>query len=659
MYPGDVPPKSGDGTAVAWRRTGSELTRVIRRPGFWLISLVMVLITLPHYQELFEHPTFISDILSALGLERHAFERILYLAPIVWSSLLFGRKGAFVVSAIALACMLPRAIFISPSPSDAVFESIAVFIVGIVMSVTIDSLRKERKRRTQLAALNQTSSALSQSLDLSQVLRGSIDSVIEVMHIDAAMVFLLREKEGVLVLAAYRGISKKLEQEISQFKLGEGFNGRVAQTGEPLYVEDVSKETQTAIGAVVEEGIKSQLIVPLKSKGKVMGTLCIVSHTRRQFPPDEVELVNAIGNQIGVAIENAHLYKQERDFAALLRASEERYRELFENAYDAIWLHDLENNIVAANKSFMRLTGYNLDELEKVKASELIAEESLADVKGMEHLHLKEEPAGRLTELTLIKKDGTEASIQLSTNPVFKDGRLVAFQHIARDITEEKRMKENLRYYLGQVTKAQEEERKRIARELHDETIQDLVVLSRQLDELVTSSKGLSEEDKSLLETLWQQTNNIMNGVRRLSQDLRPPTLDRLGLVPALEWLASNVSHGSGIAIEVKTRGNARRFSAEVELLLFRIVQEALSNVWKHSGATNAEVTVAFDESSTSIAIKDDGRGFDLPLSVGALPSTGKLGLAGIHERVRLLGGNVKINSEPGKGTRISIEVPA
>ena len=122
---------------------------------------------------------------------------------------------------------------------------------------------------------------------------------------------------------------------------------------------------------------------------------------------------------------------------------------------------------------------------------------------------------------------------------------------------------------------AQEEERKRIARELHDDTVQELIALSRELDELGSKTNGLSEQEKERLDRLWQQTNGIIAGVRRLSQDLRPATLDRLGLLPSLEWLASNVKDYSNIAVEVVTDGDERRLDPDIELVLFRIVQEA------------------------------------------------------------------------------------
>jgi len=293
-----------------------------------------------------------------------------------------------------------------------------------------------------------------------------------------------------------------------------------------------------------------------------------------------------------------------------------------------------------------------------MKVGGLIAQRCIQSIKDIEHALLRGEAMGRLSEVTLVKNDGSEASVQLSTSPVFSGGQPVAFQHIARDVTEEKRMHDNLRFYLRQATRSQEEERKRIARELHDETIQELVVLSRQVDDLASSGKLVSEPNTSRLDELRQQINNIMQGVRRLSQDLRPAALDRLGLLAALEWLTSSVAEYSRIPIELSVSGAERRLSEEAELVLFRITQEALRNVWRHSQATRAKVTVGFDQGKTMIAISDDGKGFALSGSVDDLSRDGKLGLAGMQERARLLGGAVKVESELGKGTEVTVEIP-
>jgi len=372
--------------AVAHNSSFNRLTRTMRNPGFWFILALLVLITLPHYGEAFKYPGFFLQMMSNLDLDRHALERILYLAPVVWSGFLFGWRGAFITSIAALACMLPRAIFISEYPKDALFESGAVFIIGNVLAISFHSLRREREHRIQL--------------------------------------------------------------EIAQLE-------------------------------------------------------------------------------------------QQR-------------------------------------------------------------------------------------------------------------------------VTEElKVMQQNLRFYLKQATQAQEEERKRISHELHDDTIQALVVLSRQLDALSSDDKGMSEENRLRLEELWQQTDNILKGVRRLSQDLRPAALDRLGLLPALEWLAANVTEYSGIATRVNVVCEERQLPEEVMIALFRVTQEALRNVWRHSGATSSEITVEFDESKTKISISDNGKGFELPDNLGDMAKNGKLGLAGMQERVQLVGGTLTIQSQPSKGTSITVELPA
>lgn len=638
------------------------MTGVIRRPGFWLLIAILVIITLPHYAETLKHPAFLSDLWDNLGLDRHAFERILFLAPIVWAGFLFGQRGAFIVSLIAVAIMLPRVLVLSEYRPDAISETIAVFVIGNVVAFSFGLLRRERIRRIQLAVLNEISSVVSKSLELSELLGSSIDSVVTVMRADAALVFLLDEKRGELVLAANEGVSEEFAGNISRIKLGEGFNGRVAETGEPLFVEDVSRESGSATGrALVKEGIKSQIIVPLKSKGVVVGTLCVAMCSHHRFTGDEVELLNAIGNQIGVAVENARLYEHERDVTKQLKLSEERYRELFESANDAIWVHDLEGNLMAANKASEKLTGFTLEELRRgnrLSVRVFLTEEGMKLAREMGNKLLENEPVAQPYEQRIIRKDGTEATLMITTNLVKEGGKPVAFQHIARDVTEEKRMRENLQFYLRQITRVQEEERKRIARELHDDTVQYLVVLARQLDDFASSSKSISKEEKLKLEDLRQQVNNIMEGVRRLSHDLRPATLDRLGLLPALEWLAANMEKHSGIKVQLKTSGSERRLPTDVEVILFRIAQEALSNVRRHSKATSADVSVEFEDTKARIIVKDNGKGFAIPETMGNMVKEGRLGMVGMQERIQLLNGSLKIESEPGKGTAVIVEAP-
>ncbi len=224
----------------------------------------------------------------------------------------------------------------------------------------------------------------------------------------------------------------------------------------------------------------------------------------------------------------------------------------------------------------------------------------------------------------------------------------------------EQHRKENERrqQLLLRLESAQEEERRRIARELHDGTTQDLVTLLHQMEKFTSSTDYLSPQDATLLEGVWQQTSKTLDEVRRFIQDLRLPILDDLGFLPALEWLTSDLTKQSGIAVDMVVLGSVRRFAHEVELILFRIAQEALRNMLKHSEASKAWITVEFDNAKTVLTVKDNGKGFELTKGIDYLPSIGKLGLIGMQERVQHIGGKLTLQSKPGKGTIVIVEVP-
>lgn len=631
--------------------------KIFKNPAFWFVVVILVLITVPHYREAIQHPAFITDLLFKLGLDRHAFERIAYLIPIVTAGFIFGWKGSVAISLIALACMLPRAILISDYPVDALFESGAVFIVGNITAFAFDALRKERENRIRLAALNKVSTAVAQSLELNHIMDYSIENIMSVMKIDAVLIFLVDKEAGEIFLAAHTGASDSFVDRIGRIKLGEGLNGTVAMTGKAEFIEDASKDPRLTKAVVRDEKIRSQLIVPMKSKGNVMGTLCVATRNRVQFKKEEVDTLIAIGNQIGIAIENAHLYQQERDTAERLRTSEERYRELFENAHDAILVHRLDGDIISVNSAAARLTGYKVDELLSMNINALLTPEYRKANSQILARMRDGEQVDQLYEQKIVTKQGSEAILMVAANVVKDSNKPVGFQYIARDVTQEKQMEDNLRYYLKQVTRAQEEERIRIARELHDDTIQALVVLSRQIDDIASSGNGIPPTKITQLEHLREDTNNIMAGVRRLSQDLRPPTLDRLGLVPALEWLAEEVKKHSGLTVTLNIEGVEKRLPAEAELLLFRIVQEALRNVWRHAEATEAKINVETSD-RIKITVEDNGKGFYVPETIGDLVKDGRLGLVGMYERVQLIGGTLKMESKLKSGTIITIEVP-
>lgn len=242
------------------------------------------------------------------------------------------------------------------------------------------------------------------------------------------------------------------------------------------------------------------------------------------------------------------------------------------------------------------------------------------------------------------------------------DYRLLAgvASHLAVAIANERlaeRERNRLRSYAMLMTQAQEEERKRIARELHDEASQNVVVIRRRIAALASSlDDHPAAAELVVLGDLAAQT---VAGMRRFSRDLRPPTLDELGLTSALEQLVTEVSERSGLAAELHVTGASRRLKIETELAVFRIGQAALHNVERHAEAHSVEIELTFEPDRVRLEMTDDGRGFDPPQNLAELPEAGKLGLIGMHERAQLVGGILVILSRPNAGTRIRLEVPS
>lgn len=390
------------------------------------------------------------------------------------------------------------------------------------------------ERARQLLALNTIASTLSQSLDLDRILGDALDKVLELMGGNIGGVLLLDEKTQTLSYRVSRGLSPEFVRGIKALKLGEGIAGMVAQLGEPIVVDDISRDPRVTRPVVFAEGLRAFASVPVRSKDEVVGVMNITSRTPRHFSAQDMQLLTAIGSQIGVAIENARLY----------------------------------------------------DEVQRA-----------------------EKTRGEL---------------------------------------------------LRQIISAQEEERKRIARELHDETGQALSTLLVSLEALAASLPKGPESDliKARLEGVKSLVAASLSELRKLVFDLRPSMLDDLGLVVALQAYSERRLGQSGVEVHVETIGAERRLPSQIEVALFRIVQEAMANIAQHADAESASISLEFKDKSVAVHVEDDGKGFDV---AGVLASAGvkdKLGLLGMRERAKLMGGTLTIESRPGAGTEVHIEIP-
>jgi signal transduction histidine kinase len=220
------------------------------------------------------------------------------------------------------------------------------------------------------------------------------------------------------------------------------------------------------------------------------------------------------------------------------------------------------------------------------------------------------------------------------------------------------RYQSGLRDYVGAVTMAQEEERRRLARELHDETIQSLIALGHRVEMVQKALDKDPERARQRLAELSQLANETQQEVRRFSRALRPLYLEDLGLIPALEMLAQEVEQQSDLTVSVRVEGPVRRLAPDLELTAYRMAQEGLSNVVRHAQAQNVWLTINFATDELTIRLQDNGQGFEPPVNPAELAQAGHFGLMGLHERALLFGGQLKVHSSRSEGTTLEILLP-
>ncbi|MFS8084427.1 MAG: PAS domain S-box protein, partial [Acidobacteriota bacterium] len=346
---------------------------------------------------------------------------------------------------------------------------------------------------------------------------------------------------------------------------------------------------------------------------------------------------------------------EERRAQKALRQSEQRYRELFENSRDAIYVHDLKGRYTSFNRAAEQLSGYTRDEIIGKHFSNFVSPRSLKDVR--ENLCKKLDEEGETTyEVDLITKDRRRVPVEVSSRLIYENGEPVGVQGVARDITDRKRSQEALRTYSQRLIEAQEAERQVIARELHDEIGQVLTAVRMNLQSLQSTQTG---NQLSPIEDSLTIVDEALDRVRELSLNLRPSVLDNLGLSSALRWYVDRYARRSGIVAHLTSNlEEGRRLRVELETACFRIVQEALTNVARHAQATRVSVHLKLTNGNLDLRVKDNGLGFEVEALLKNSPPTWALGLRGMEERAVAVLGQLKIDSAPKRGTEVRAVLP-
>jgi len=345
-----------------------------------------------------------------------------------------------------------------------------------------------------------------------------------------------------------------------------------------------------------------------------------------------------------------------------LRESEERYRQLVEFCPDGILIH-VDGKIVFANRALRESVGHDFVNLPVMQ----FVHPDFHEVVLARFRRLNEgESAQPWHEIKSVRGDGTIGDIEVASQAVALNGRRCV-QVMIRDISERKRAdrerdqlfaeveaaRSRLEVLSRQLVQVQEAERRHVARELHDHIGQELTALKLNLDRCASAPADASA---GVIQEARGRVDRLVKLVREMSLDLRPTMLDDLGLVPALHWHFDRFFGTSGVHVNFKHTGvTERRFAPDVETAAYRVVQEALTNVVRHSGAKEVTVRLWTSDNSLSVQVEDPGVGFEPEKALTGGMSTG---LAGMRERAALLGGHVRIESSPGSGTHLTAEFP-
>jgi PAS domain S-box-containing protein len=344
-----------------------------------------------------------------------------------------------------------------------------------------------------------------------------------------------------------------------------------------------------------------------------------------------------------------------------LSQSEARFERIAENAPDMIFRWSYARGFEYVSPSSVDVIGYTPEEhyadpglgyrsiyLEDVPIYESVFSD-FADPEGPR----------RYCVIRWHHKEGHTVHVEMRMTPLFDEhGNLLAVEGIARDISQHVRARERLRELTARLTNAHEEERRRIAHELHDEVGQALTIAKMRMQMARNALPEDADDVRDRLEMLDELIRETLQDVRALSHELRPPLLDEMGWEPALESLCESFSQRTGLPVTFISPGDYLRLDPDSELVAYRVVQEALTNTVRHAQAREAVVRAAMHDDKLDITIEDDGIGFDIDAIMQTDYTDVGIGLLGMRERVDTVGGEIDLTTSPGNGTRIHLVLP-
>jgi signal transduction histidine kinase len=542
-------------------------------------------------------------------------------------------------------------------------------------------------RESSFQGLVEAGIALSSELTLDALLQRLVETAAQLTGARYAALGVIDPSGAELERFLAHGIDPETHAAIGDLPRGRGILGVLIRDARLLRLHDIADDERSVGFPPNHPPMKTFLGVPILLRGIAYGNLYLTEkEAGADFTEEDEEVVTLLASQAAVAIENARLYESSRAWARQLEYLEEitgailteieptrlldliveRVGELLDARFVAVLLPDAEGGRIeisaADGEGADELVGYTLS-VERTKAGRVLREGTSERVDSVlddpeTDPHLMRRIGARAGLWTPLVVRGAPIGVLLALDrrgpePRFSDADMrLAQRFAARAAVAVDHSRRVAHTTVERIVSGQEQERRRLSRELHDETGQALTSILLGL-KAIEETQGTDQFPAALAElrTLVVAT---LQDVRRLAVELRPKALDDFGLVPTLERLTSTFEEQTGIATHLESRLPETRLPTEIETVLFRVVQEALTNVVKHARAQHVSVILQARAGRVVVMIEDDGRGF---AGKGTQSGDG-IGLLGMRERIALVGGRLEVETSAGGGTRIVVEVP-
>jgi len=435
-------------------------------------------------------------------------------------------------------------------------------------------------------------------------------------------------------------------------------------------VDDLPPEAGFEKEMLNDQDIQSLVVVPMVSEDNLVGFLGFDSvRSKKEWPENIAALLRIAGDIFTNSLERKRFESYIKEYTErleleveqrtlALRESEAKHRDLIEKISEGVITLDGELRVSFVNSAFSNMLGYRTEDLIGRHFTEIpwVDEENMA-ILIRESEKRKKLQSARY-ELKTRHKSGRIVDVLASATPMQgPDGEFAGSYTVVTDITEQKRLERDLVDLSARLVDLQEQERRRIAGELHDAIGGALTGMAIELELLSKTPALEGKPPEPHLLSIRDQIHSTIDMVQRISYELRPAILDDLGLSSAMRWYIDSFRARTGIKARLRISLTEERLPEAIEIALFRITQEALTNVFRHSKAASVSVTLSKRRNSLWLSIKDNGVGFD-PDDLTQEPQKRGFGLFGIKERLKGVGGRLDLQSEPGKGTRLVATIP-